>query len=195
MEFTAWFRQWVSGHPLKEPPAFDRARYIAEVMERVKALGEPTPALRPAGRWWAWPRLALATAAVAAALLVVARVQSPGPGPGPVPASMTGGAGTPLAQEISDDAQVLAALDEPLPLASGATDDAEELAQELAAMDMDALLLAEAPPSDDAWIEQTLTLLEQLEEDLPEGAADDPSGDEWLDELQWLDEHDLAASS
>lgn len=191
MDFSTWLRSRLARYPLKEPPAFDRARYITEVMERVKALGEPTPALRPAGRWWAWPRLALATAAVAAALLVVARVQSPGPGP--VPASMTGAPASPLAQEISDDAQVLAELDEPLPLAPGASDDAEELAQELAAMD--ALLLAEAPPSDDAWIEQTLTLLEQLEEDLPEGAADDPSGDEWLDELQWLDEHDLAARS
>lgn len=191
MDFSTWLRTRLARYPLKEPPAFDRLRFVAEVMERVNALGGPTPALRPAGRWWAWPRLALAAAAVAAALLVVGRVQSPGPGS--VPASLTGDPETPLAEQIADDAQVLAALDEPLPLAPGAPDDAEELAQELAAMD--ALLLAEAPPSDDAWIEQTLTLLEQLEEDLPEGAADDPSGDEWLDELQWLDEHDLAASS
>jgi len=180
MDFSTWLRTRLARYPLKEPPAFDRTRFVAEVMERVNALGGPTPALRPAGRWWAWPRLALAAAAVAVALLVVGRVQSPGPG-------------RPLVEQIADDAQVLAALDELLPLAPVAPDDAEGLAQELAAMD--ALLLAEAPPSEDAWFEQTLTLLEQLEEDLPEGAADDPSGDEWLDELQWLDEHDLAASS
>ena len=191
MDFATWLHSRLARYPLKEPQAFDRARYTAEVMERVKALGEPAPALRPASRWWAWPRLALAAAAVAVALLVVGRVQSPGPGP--VPASMTGAPETPLAEQIADDTQVLAALDELLPLAPVAPDDAEGLADELEAVD--ALLLAEAPPSEDAWIEQTLTLLEQLEEDLPEGDTDDPSGDEWLDELQWLDEHDLAASS
>ena len=181
MNFATWLRSRLARYPLKEPPAFDRARYTAEVMERVQALGEPAPALRPSGPWLAWgPRLALAAVAVAVAFVVVGRVRSPGPE-------------QPLAEQIADDAQLLAALDEPLPLAPVAPDDAEELAQELAAMD--ALLLAEAPPSDDEWIEQTLNLLEQLEEDLPEDASDEPSGDEWLDELQWLDDRDLAAPS
>ena len=181
MNFATWLRSRLARYPLKEPPVFDRARYTAEVMERVKALREPGPVLRPAGPWPAWgPRLALAAAAVAVAFVVVGRVRSPGPG-------------RLLAEQVADDAQLLAALDEPLPPAGVAPDDAEGLADELEAVD--ALLLAEAPPSDDEWIEQTLTLLEQLEEDLPEGASDEPSGDEWLDELQWLDDRDLAAPS
>lgn len=51
-------------------------------------------------------------------------------------------------------------------------------------------------PSDEEWLEQTLELLEQLEgETSPETAGDGSEDDEWLDELQWLDESELSAAS
>ena len=59
----------------------------------------------------------------------------------------------------------------------------------------DALVLAESPSSDDQWLEETLQLLEELDEELPADAASDGSEEEWLEELQLLDEGPLAASS
>jgi len=179
MDFATWLGRWLSSHPLKAPPAFDRAPYITEVMGRVKALGRPGSSRWPAVHWLLWPRLALAATAAAAALLMVGRVQPPA---------------RPLAEQLVDDAQLLAALEEPLWLAPAADgEDVEGLAHELETMDT--LLLAEAPPSDEAWIEQTLQLLEALDEDPPEELSGEASSDEWLDELQWLDERELAASS
>ena len=49
---------------------------------------------------------------------------------------------------------------------------------------------------DEEWLEQTLELLEQLEgETSPETAGDGSEDDEWLDELQWLDESELSTAS
>lgn len=51
--------------------------------------------------------------------------------------------------------------------------------------------------SDDWWIDETYQLLEQLEADTGEPIAD-PSGaseDDWFNELELLEESDLAASS
>ena len=62
----------------------------------------------------------------------------------------------------------------------------------------DAARLAESPPSDDQWIQQTMQLLEQLDQDAP---SDDAAGsasnsdEEWLKELETLDEQDLNSSS
>jgi hypothetical protein len=54
-------------------------------------------------------------------------------------------------------------------------------------------VLAESPVSDEEWIEQTLQLLEELEEETaPETAGDGSNDEEWLDELQWLDESELS---
>ena len=48
-------------------------------------------------------------------------------------------------------------------------------------------------PSSEEWLEQTLELLEQLEgETSPETAGDGSNDEEWLDELQWLDESELS---
>lgn len=59
------------------------------------------------------------------------------------------------------------------------------------------LRLAESSPSDESWVEETLQLLDQLDEDISEDASSDAAGadEEWLDELEMLDERDLAASS
>ena len=59
------------------------------------------------------------------------------------------------------------------------------------------LILAESPATDDQWIEQTIQLLDQLDEsaDVSQDASGDASENEWLKELEMLDEDDLASSS
>ena len=58
-------------------------------------------------------------------------------------------------------------------------------------------VLAESPTSDEAWLEQTLDLLEQIDEEPPsaETAGDGSNDEKWLDELQWLDERELSTAS
>ena len=55
---------------------------------------------------------------------------------------------------------------------------------------MDTMMLAEAASTEDLWLEQTLQLLEALDED-----DMGPLDEEWLEELKWLDELELGASS
>ena len=177
MDLATWFRRWLSTHPLREPLQLDRAHYTAEVMQRVKGAPEPAPIY--VVRWTTWPRLALATAAVAAvALLVVGRV-----GERPVQ----------MATTVEDDLNLLAALDEPALVEGVDAEDLEALAQELETNDV--LLLAEAQPSDEQWLDETLLLLDQVDEDVPEDAVGDGADDQWLDELQLLDEQELSVSS
>lgn len=55
-------------------------------------------------------------------------------------------------------------------------------------------VLAESPADDDqAWLEETLELLDDLEEDLPGDALQDDES--WLEELEMLNDAELAASS
>ena len=57
-----------------------------------------------------------------------------------------------------------------------------------------AAVLAESPPdADQAWLEETLALLEELDEELPEGDVQDDES--WLEELEMLDDAALAARS
>ncbi len=161
MDFTAWLRTWVARHPLKEPMDTSRTAYTTEVMERVKALA-PTPNLAPSQVrnnlvWgWGWPRLAVGLATAAAAVFVVftmdeTRHQRR------------------LARSITDQAEILTALDE-----------------DALPPDEDLLLLAETPATDEEWLEQTLQLLEELDEELPADAASEDSEAEWLQELEML---------
>lgn len=56
--------------------------------------------------------------------------------------------------------------------------------------------LAESPSTDEEWLEQTLQLLEQLEEDpSAETAGDGADEEDWLEELQWLDDSELSTAS
>ena len=179
---------WLKRHPLKGPAGINRAQYTAEVMARVKELaqsasparqslspGRATPA--PARVWLPWPRLALTLATVAAGVSLVigtTRYQT-----------------HQLAQQIARESQLLAALDEP-ELEPLTADQVEAVADELETMD--ALQLAASVPSDDQWVEQTLQLLDELDEDVPENAASSASEDEWLQELEQVDESDLAVT-
>ena len=181
MDLATWFRRWFSTHPLKEPAAHERSAYTADVMVKVKAFGRPVPSSAPIRVLFPWPRLALAmaTAAVGVAVVVVTvRSQT-----------------SHLAQQITNDAEVLAELNEP---GSGPAPDgdAEALTDDLETMDT--ILLAESLPSDAQWTDQTLQLLDEADDDPSEGLFSDPSDaseDEWLQELQQLDESDLTASS
>lgn len=183
MGFETWLRSWLARHPLKEPAGFSRAAYTAQVMAKVQSLQEPAQAIpsRIPGRLWLpWPRLALglATAGVAMALIV----------------STIRASGARTARATLRDVELLAALDQ---IQDAALDqikeETEELLDELETVD--ALLLAEAAPStEEQWLEETLLLLEESGEMASEDDEEDLDED-WLDDLEWLDEPDLAASS
>ena len=57
------------------------------------------------------------------------------------------------------------------------------------------LMLAESMPSDETWIKETAQLLDQLDEESSKADAHATSDEEWLKELQTLDEHDLGSNS
>ena len=182
MDFLSWWQGWLTRHPLKSPQRLDRSAYTAQVMTRVRQEARSASPASGVRSWVVWPRLGLALAAAAAGMVVVLHQEQ-----------QTGGR---LARQIERDTALLAAVEEPLtePVATG---DPEELAEELALVET--FTLAEAPQSDEAWIQDTVQLLNQLDEELPADAAgEDTTGssdDDWMQELQTLDESDLAASS
>jgi len=185
MDFAAWFRTWLARHPLKASRGVDTSRYTDDVMTKIRALTQPSQAPALVHVWLSWPRLALIAATAAVGLLIVigtvhrAQLQ--------------------LASAIDRDAQVITAVDELVPTAPdgrGATP--EDLAQELQTADI--LVLAESVPSDDQWLDQTLQLLQQLDEDAPgdvtgTGGNASESQEDWLNELQQIDETELTANS
>lgn len=179
MDLATWLRQWLSAHPLKEHSRGDRARYTAEVMERVRRLHEPAPAAVVRIRWVTWPRFALGAAvAVAVVFILVGRTEHPS---------------SSLAQDIEHELSLLASVDESVALEP--LDDAD-LAQDLEALDT--LVLAEVQPAetDEAWIVKTLLLLEDVGEATPEAESGQGADEEqWLQDLQLLDEIELSASS
>ena len=196
MALAPWIQRWLSGHPLKAPTRLDRAQYTAQVMARVRALAPPPTWPVASGavqRWvqrWRLGRQVrfraaklvggFATAAVAAAVfVVVGRLEQPS---------------SPIAQLVEREAEVLAAVEESDVLAELTdADDLEVLAQDLEAMDI--LVLAEAESSDEQWLEETLQLFDEVGEDVTEETAGDAGDDEWLDELELLDETELSTTS
>ena len=181
MDFLAWWQRWFARHPLKSPESLDRSAYTTQVMARVRQAAYPAPsAFTIPGRLW--PRLGLALATAAAGFFVVLHHGQPSAGR--------------LAQQIERDTEVLAAVGEPL-TDSVAANDPDELAADLEMVET--FTLAEAPESDETWIQNTVQLLNQLDEDLPEESTGNettsPSDEDWMKELQTLDESDLAASS
>jgi len=185
MDVGSWIRRWVLRHPLKTPAADDRQQFTADVMARIKALEQPAPqpmilhSLRSLRSQWAWPRIAVVASTAALVALVAGRLEH-----APPKASQ-------VVQQLEHDAQLLAALGEPAVMAS--SDDLEELAQELE--DYDTMLLAQSGGDESDWIEHTMELLDQLNEDPSEDATGDSSDEDWLRELEFLDDSDLAASS
>ena len=184
MDFEAWFQRWLTRHPLKESTERDRASYTAEVMTIVKALA-PAPTESMVKGWrrqvvWGWPRLALVAATALAGLAFVVF-------------ATTRHSGGRLAREIGRETQLLAALEgEGMAPLNG--NDVEALTHDLETADT--LLLAESPPRDEQWIEQTLQLLDELDEEVPvDASGGDSSEQDWIQELEVLDEGEPSASS
>ncbi len=184
MDFATWFRSWMTRHPVHLSSQRDCAGYTAEVMARVHAIA-PQASGSPKPRWstaWRWPRVAFAltTAAVMAVVIVGVRRAST----------------RQLAQAVTEDTVLLAALEdpaEPSPMVNGI----EGLADELEVTDH--LLLAESPGDEERWLEETLQVLNELDDEFPtdpalEASPDATGTDEWLDELRDLDD-EFAASS
>ncbi len=179
MIFSAWLHTWLANHPLKSPTNHDPQRYTAEVMERVKAL--PPTAVRVPAYWWgalAWPRPRLVFAigaTVASVVVALTTVQI---------------SHRQLVKTVVKETQLLAALDEPEEIESVAGNTVDALAQDLELTD--ALTVAEFSTGDDRWLNQTLQLLEQLNEQerqLDPLDEDHGSGhEEWLRPLDGLDE-------
>ena len=206
MDFTGWVRRWLTQHPLKEPAETDRAQYTAEVMARVRRLAQPAPAPRrvwwlPACRdavwsWWcdagrpacraaaqAWRPVLVTVTAAAAVVLVVGRVNQ---------------APIRVAHDAEDGPMVAAVDKQPLIAQPAVPEDAlvEEFAQSVEEFLLaEALILAESSSEDEAWLEETLRLLDALDEDLPDGGTEDWSDDDWLDELDLFEDEDFFASS
>jgi len=185
MEFLTWLRSWLMRHPTKEPTDAERSRYTAEVMARVRALG-PLPGGSPARapvRPWAWSH-ALAWARRAGLL---------GTRPAADGSSRQGVGWWPrMAMAMATAAGLVFAL-------TSAHQTRRQLAQQPQGVTAahPSAVLAESPASDEEWLEQTLDLLEQIDEEPPsaETAGDGSNDEEWLDELQWLDERELSTAS
>ena len=176
MDFSRWLTTWLTRHPLKEPADLDRAAYTREVISKIRGQAHRAPAA--ATRWWILTNPGLALAAAVAVVLVVTTVQR--------------SSGLQLAQRALRDAALLAGVDENGVDLPG--DETERLADDLELLDT--LVLAEAPPSDDAWIQQTMQLLDQLDEDpASKDSSTDRSEEEWLDDLEMLDQDDLASTT
>ena len=185
MDFADWLSTRLARHPLKAPSDVERRRFTAQVMARVRA--ETSPRRAPSASpllWGFWPRLGVSLAAAAAVLAVVGRLH-------------LAGSNQRLAAQLARESELLAELDEPASAWTSAPDDVDSLAEELEYRDM--LVLAEAPPSGDTWVADTLQLLDQLDEELPDDAATpndaNTTEDDWLNELQMLDDSELAARS
>lgn len=191
MDFSAWLHSWLKRHPLKPLDHIDQSQYTAEVMSRIKAQPATQPAyrVRSAGVWLPWPRLALAVATAAAGAAIALTVFRAQPLPQVADRSTSPAA---LALMATEDAELLAELEEGT--ADFLIDNGDTLDRALETTDA-LMLLAEAPgQGDEQWLEETMQLLDQLDEDV---SSDDEEGsdDDWLDDLQLLDETDLAASS
>ena len=184
MNFSTWLASWLARHPLQEPPHHNPAWYTAEVMQKVKAAERPAraPVTAPIHVWLSWPRLGLIAAVATSAVVLVtvsARRDS-----------------SQLAKAVLRDSQVLDAVDETSiePVLNG---DSETLAQELELHDT--MMLAESEPSDEQWIDQTMQLLDQLDQDnAVDSTANDAtnsSDDQLLNELRLFDDTELGIRS
>lgn len=165
MEFLTWLRTWLTRHPLKEPAETERASYTAEVMARVRAVG-PLPGGSPA-------RVPVRPWAWWSHYLrqVVGWPR--------FAVAMATAAGVAVAVgTFSQERPHLA----------------RQLPQDVRISEPAAL--AQSPSTDEEWLERTLQLLEQLEEDpSAETAGDGADEEDWLQELQWLDDSELSTAS
>ena len=180
MDVTTWLKTWFTRHPIKEPTDIDPAQYTAEVMTKIKAVEDT--GLLPIHHWFPWLRLAF-VAATAAAGITVAMMT-------------THSSGQRLAAHVSRESQLLAALEPDSEQLLADHHDVDALAREMETTDT--MVLAESQPSDDQWIDQTVQLLDQLDQEASTDASSDDdisTEKDWFEELEQLDEKDLSISS
>ena len=171
-QFLTWLKDWLARHPLRAPSESMQASYTREVMERIKEEVAPAPVLR----WIPRPRLALSFAAVAACFVVWIMVG---------PRAQTGA----VVRHIDEDFEILALMEEPVDLPL----DYEDLEEEIKSMDVLVITQAREAQSETSWILQMMELMDELEEESgPDG--DDQTLDDWLREIEFLDQEDLASS-
>jgi len=161
MDFQQWLKRWLEQHPEKDPGSHDRSAYTAEVMRRIKELKSPSKAPAPAWPWW---RPALVFAAAAGVVLLMV--------------SQTGRAPQ-IAKETPAQPQPVQVASMP---ETGSARAAEPTPPPLP------ILLAQESGEDAAWLEETLQLLEALDEDLPDGSSESWSDEQWMDEIEVLDD-------
>ena len=97
-----------------------------------------------------------------------------------------------LVQAIEQELSVLASVDGPAALEP--VNDAD-LAQDLEAFDLIVLAGAQPAETDEAWIVETLLLLEDVGEAAPEAGPGQGGEEDWLQDLELMDEMELTASS
>jgi len=167
-DFLARLNAWLTRHPLKTPSESFRASYVEEVMARIRTTPRPSPVL-----WFPRSRLALALGTAFAGVLAFAVLMNRAP--------------SQMARQVEQDWQVLATVGELPELPLG------DLTEEMQAIDQ--MMLAQAEPAldEEAWIDETLELLNDLDEE-PEVSSDEEVLEEWLRELEVLDEEELASS-
>ena len=155
MDFPAWFRAWITRHPVNTPTEAQHASYTAQVMERVRALGPlGSPARQPAPAYrilW-WPRLAAIAATAAAVAFVVSTAARAPHAPAPIMATIPAAAPGSGYAVLAEDGAV----------------------------------------NDEQWLEETLQLLQELDEDVAPASAEGgaEAEDEWLQDLELLDDVD-----
>ena len=184
-QWTANVQRWLARHPLKSPPAAFQADYAREVMRRIKLAEAPAPVYRwvPQRVWQ--PRFVFAMATIAACALVAVVM---------IPKRQAQLANTQMEREAIVLASMGDAASDVVPQSD------EELADEVAMLDDLMTLAKNTPASDDqAWIEQTLKVFEQLDNGAPlDDVLPDNAGaseEELLDELQQLDQTQGSATS
>ena len=186
MDFSTWFRAWLWRHPLNAPATLSEPQYTTEVMARVRRLAS-TPSASTAAVTqplvWGWPRLVLSAMSVAAGVVLTV--------------GLVRHSREQTASGVAQDTEFLAQLGkQPESLLA---DDPDNLAGELEAVDettIETMTLAESTPDDEAWLEQTLQVLDQMDQDaVPQADTSERSSeDDWIDELQLLDESELASN-
>ena len=170
--FRSWLKDWLARHPVNLPPASLQASYAEEVLRRVRRASVPSPAR------WRLPRFQIAVAfgtAFAAGLAVVV---------------LTNRSPIRIAKEVEQSWQLLSEIGDPDPDEEFSPTTLDEDVQ----LD-DQLVLAETEPAleDEAWIDQTVKVLNAFEAE-PDVESRDAQIEEGLEELERLDEEDLASS-
>jgi len=197
MDFMMKLNHWLGRHPLKEPPETDRAQFTERVMARVQA--SQAPARASAWGFLSQPRFALGIAMAAAVVAVAFLAIVPQSGkqvavaPEPAVTESAPEAVASLPEQTADEVALLAAVNG-LDLDALPEGDVEVVAEEMQLIEQIMLAQQVQESSDEEWLEQSLYLFEQLEEEIPTDTSGNGSESEWLEELRLLDELDLASS-